>query len=223
MRETFTFTVMPSNYLSVPEAERESFILEIVPQDADCQKMFRGVWGRMSLALKTFHEEGGQGQAPEWTRWKPGDWYEQKDATDRQRFAAWVGPAVVGMLNVRPEYPSAYEQGATLLYIEHIASSPGDINTAIWSRRLAGVGTALMAYAVLESCLQGFDGRIGLHASDLSAKSFYNSLSQKYQMFCDPPKKDVPGTPQDSKARDRFYFEALPEKAREFLEEYRNA
>jgi len=80
-----------------------------------------------------------------------------------------------------------------------------------------------MAYAILKSCEHGYDGRIGLHASDANAKAYYEHLTTKYNMFYDPPKINVPGTPQDSKATDRFYFESVPGAAREFLEGYRDA
>jgi hypothetical protein len=220
---SFTFVVTsPKNRLGL-ESERFSFILDIVPQDEDCKKMFNGVWGRMSLALKTFHENANAGSPPAWTRWKLADWFEQKNVSDRQKFAAWIGPIVVGMLNVRAPFRSPYDSGEELLYIEHVATAPGNIETDLWDRKLEGVGSALMAYAVMQSCVQGYRGRIGLHAQDSTAERFYQSLTQKYQMFYDVPMRDVAGTPEDSRAKERLYFEAPPEKACAFLEGYRNA
>jgi len=159
--------------------------------------------------------------APGWVSWKLADWSEAKSPHDRQKFAAWVGGTLVGFLNVRDGYPSAFEPDKKLLYVEHIATAPGNLLQDIWGIRLTGVGTSLMAFAVLQSMKHGHEGRIGLHAADQNAADYYEALLRKCQLFRSP-KKEVPGTPEDRGARSRSYYESDPARARDFLEGYRD-
>lgn len=222
--EHYLFTAMPANYKSMDRNEIEPFELEIVPQDEISKQMFDGVWGRMAMALEKFHKLAEDtGRAPFWVSWDPGKWNGQREPLDRQKFAAWCGPNLVGFLNLRPDYPSAFSKGDKVLYVEHIAASPGNLTTHLWLRRLEAVGSALMAFAVLQSALQGYGGRLGLHVAEAGAQEFYASLNRRRVTFYTPFKFGVAGTPQDRRAHERSYTETIPSGALELLEDYRNA
>jgi hypothetical protein len=176
----------------------------------------------MYMALEKHHSLANESPSPGWTKWKPATWCGQRDPEDRQKFAAWCGPNLVGFLNVRADYPSIFSSGEKVLYVEHVGSAPGNLSTEIWEKRLAGIGTALMAYAVLQSVLQGYEARVGLHASDSTADGFYLTLNQKRPIF-HPGRQGVGGTPQDRRAPQRPYYETVPEQALHLLEDYRRA
>jgi len=219
----YKFVALPGNYKLLPRDELESYELSIVPQDDSCHKMFGSVWGKMQAALTGFYKNTGQTDSPGWANWDLSRWYTSKEPADRLKYAAWVGSSVVGILNLRPSFPSHFETGKKLIYVEHVAASPGDIATPIWDRRYASIGTALMAYAILRSVTEGFEGRIGLHAADTSAAVFYANLQSKFSLFIADPKIGVPGTEQDKRAKERPYFEVEPRGGLTLLEDYRHA
>lgn len=195
--------------------------LRILVQDDHCAAQFRKVWTKMYAALKGYHEAIDSSSAPGWVNWKPTDWYEGKKVTDRQRFAAWAGETLVGFLNVRPDYPSYWSPGQRLLYIEHIATAPGNILTDVWGLRLKSIGTSLMAFAILQSVQQGFEGRLGFHAADDAAAAYYDRLAQRHP-FLRVPLRGVAGTPEDRGAAQHAYYESEPHAALAFLDGYRH-
>ena len=197
--------------------------LAIRPQDESCSRLLGNVWEKMFSALRNFHDQtpDDNGPPPGWVYWKLSDWSRDKKIVDRQRFAAWAGSSLVGILNTRPDYPSQADKSKKVLYIEHIATAPGNVGTALWRNRLKYVGSALMAYAVYQSVVQGFEGHIGLHAADDSASDYYNYLRRQYQFFHEPV-RGVSGTPENRGAKDRFYFESIPENALIYLDGYRH-
>lgn len=194
--------------------------LRIVAQDERSAEQFQKIWTKMYTALKGYHESTTT-DAPGWTRWSPADWYKDRKTVDRQKFAAWVGDVVVGFLNVRDAYPSQFDSGHKLLYIEHIATAPGNILQDIWGSRLKAVGTALIAYSIMQSIRLGHDGRIGLHAADKTAADYYEGLAEKHKIWRNA-KWGIAGTPEDRRAVSRPYYESDPGRARAFLEGYRD-
>lgn len=216
-----------SAYLFVAQdRDGRSVLLSIAEQDERCADYFRLVWERLCTALKNYHDQAAvqrreASQAPPWVHWKPESWCRDRKIPDRQRFAAWAGSSLVGFVNLRPGYPSQHEEGQRLLYVEHLATAPGNLSTDLWTRRLQGVGTALMAYIILQAQQQGFGGRIGLHAASPDAASYYESLRLRFSFF-HPPRQGVAGTPEDKKAQEKPYFESIPARALAFLEDYRH-
>lgn len=197
-------------------------ILNICTQDELCTKLLSGVWEKMFTALRNFHEHTADdnGPAPGWVHWKLSDWSRDKKIVQRQKFAAWAGSSLVGILNTRPAYPSYIDPNKKVLYIEHIATSPGNLVTDIWRDRFRHVGNSLMAYAVLQSKIQGFEGIIGLHAADDKAANYYRHLKERHRFFHEPL-RGIAGTPEDRSAKDKLYFESIPEQAINYLEGYR--
>ncbi len=162
--------------------------------------------------------------APEWTTWKPGEWCDQQRGYEnRQKVVAWCGNHLVGFLNVWPDFDSVHEAGKRVLYIEHIAVSPGDLPTELWARRYTGVGAALLAYAVLMSHLRGLEGRLGLHVADPSALGFYRHLDSKCPggLFY-PERTGVAGpTLRGDREAGKPYLETILAGALHWLEGYR--
>ena len=82
-----------------------------------------------------------------------------------------------------------------------------------------------MAYAVLESKRQGFEGLIGLHAADEESRNYYTALNTRRnnQLF-HPEVGDVSGVPPNGEsAKTKSYFESTLEGANQLLEDYCNA
>ncbi len=222
--EDFLFTAFTVNSREDERFVEKTVVLSMMEQDERSEKYFRGVWHKMCSAARNFHESAPEqeGPAPAWCSWEPHDWYKAK-ILDRKKFAAWDGNAIVGFLNVRLSYPSQCYHGKQLLYIEHLATAPGNFRTGIWCRQLKHVGTAVMAYAVLQSHLNGTEGLIGLHASDDVACNYYRALHLRRGNLFNPEMKGIVGTPQDRKATERFYFESTFDGASALLEDYRRA
>jgi hypothetical protein len=136
---------------------------------------------------------------------------------------AWCGSRLVGFLNVWPDFESIHQTGKRVLYIEHIAASPGDLSTELWARRYSGVGAALFAYAVLVSHVRGFEGQLGLHVADPSALAFYRHLHSKcLGGLFQPERTGVAGpTPRGDREASKTYLETLEAWATQWLEGYR--
>jgi hypothetical protein len=205
--------------------KEKSAKLEIKPFDANADRYLREVWGKMQLAAEKFHAANGE-TIPGWAEWKVHDWATKtKGCEDRQKFMAWHGATVAGFINLRPAFPSQKVTGKGMVYVEHMAASPGNQRTKIWCRYLKHVGEALLAYAVFESKRQGFDGLIGLHAADEEARKYYTALNAgRSNLLFHPEMKDVPGVlPHGESAKNKSYFESTLEGANQLLEDYRNA
>jgi hypothetical protein len=76
---------------------------------------------------------------------------------------------------------------------------------------------------VLVSHLQGFEGRLGLHAAEASALSFYRRLNQKCgnQLFHPEQTGIVGPTPHGARETTKPYLETTEAGATGWLEEYR--
>jgi hypothetical protein len=208
----------------VVDAEGTPFRLDVRPYDANAKDHLQSVWKRLSAALQV-HHKFCQRPAPAWTDWKPWDWCEEKKPghEGRLKYVGWCGNIPVGFMNVWPDFSSIHQAGKKLLYLEHIAASPGSLTTELWNRRFQAVGAALFAYAILLSDLRGFEGRVGLHIADSEADGFYRRLQEKCEnaLFY-PDQTAVAGpTPRGEHDKAKTYLETREPGARRWLEEYR--
>jgi hypothetical protein len=111
-----------------------------------------------------------------------------------------------------------------LVYVEHMAAAPGQLDTPLWKRRFSRVGLALLAYAVLQSHLQGCDGRIGLHAADDIALAYYLDLHRRLGGGLFLPQRDgVPGMPRPDDCRRKPYLETTDDGPSLLLERFKRA
>jgi hypothetical protein len=179
----------------------------------------------MANALENFYDLAGTpGDAPGWVKWSVDKWAEDQKLTGRQKFLAWSGQELVGLLNLWAAQPSAADPARRLVYVEHMAAAPGHIDTPLWKRRFSGVGLALLAYAVLQSQRQGCDGRIGLHAADDAALGYYLDINRRFgdRLFL-PQRDGVPGMPRPDDARRKPYLETMDDGPSMLLERFKRA
>jgi hypothetical protein len=208
------------------DADGRSVEMLIRPHDDLAKKHYQGIWNKLAQAVQKHHQLGSGSPAPAWTTWKPWEWCDPRQGYEkRQQYVAWYGDNLVGFLNVRPDFPSNRQSGKMVLYIEHLAAAPGNLSTALWIRRFRYVGQALMAYAVLLSQQQGFEGRLGLHVADEEALGFYRRIHAKCPggLF-HPETTGVAGpTPRGEHERTKVYLETTETGASAWLEGYRRA
>ena len=158
--------------------------------------------------------------------WRPWKWCDDKREAyePRQKFVAWCGSSLAGILNVWPRFPSVFEEGRHTLYIEHVAASPGNVKTELWDRRYTGIGQALLAFAVKLSHDGGLEGRLSLHVADAVALGFYRQLNQKLSGGLFYPERNGVTGPTPHGARDdptMTYLEATQAGAMQLLGVYR--
>jgi len=217
----------PDPYCFVVEEKRsgESFVLDIRPKDDTMREHFVKVWQKLGSAFNA-QCQLGRTASPGWVNWKPGEWCEQKkDCEDRLQYGAWCGDNLVGFLNVRPHFLSPHATGE-LLYVEHLAAAPGNIDTSLWSKRFQYTGQALLAYAVLLSKNNGYSGRFGLHVADAAALEWYRHLNKTKcggSLFF-PERSGVNGPGQHGdRDAEKTFLEATEPGAAAWLETYRSA
>jgi hypothetical protein len=209
----------------VEDARGDSFELDVVPSNDRAKQHFQSVWQRLSLAVDGMHKIENL-DLPGWVGWQPWKWCDDRRVAyqPRQKFVAWCGTAQVGILNVWAGFDSVHEAGERTLYVEHVGAAPGNLDTELWSRRYRGVGKALMAYAVLLSDDQGFEGRLTLHAADAIALSFYRHINGKLggNLFY-PERTGVLGPTPHAAGGDagRTFLETRQPEALRLLEVYR--
>jgi GNAT superfamily N-acetyltransferase len=219
-----------ANYtFAVLDADNRSFPLSIQPADQRAKTYFQSVWKRMSGAIEEHHKLD-KSSAPDWSRWSPWDWClsAKPDVARRRMHVGWLGERIVGFVSLWHDFPSVATPGANAIYIEHIGSFPGNLDTTLWSRRHKGVGKALLAFAVKESIDHGFDGRLALHASNTDALSIYRSYNTLLggRLF-HPERTGVTGpnpSPQATRHdAGRTFLETIEAGAKTWLEGYRDA
>lgn len=129
--------------------ENAYFEVDFALVDDRAQKYLQSVWQRLSLALENYCKIGGQ-DIPAWVTWTPWKWTEDKRIAyqPRQKFAAWSGPNLLGILNLWNGFSPSGISGEESVYVEHLAASPGNLNTALWQRRYTEVGVALFAFSI---------------------------------------------------------------------------
>ena len=175
----------------------------------------KSVWWKLNQAETSCHRLAGS-PAPNWATWQPHNWSKQK-IDSREKWIAWDGMVIAGFLNLRTEYSSIDAEGAGAVYLEHLATAPGNLDSNLWSRRLSGVGVALMAFAVHRSFELDYDGRVGLHSTTASL-DFYKKLADMFDLFCQVERLGIEGT-QERHTADP-YFETSCEGAKRLLESY---
>jgi hypothetical protein len=225
--EDYAFTAAVANARAADgKSFEEKYVeLDIREYDDQANKAISGIWTRMQTAIQKYHEYAEDaGAAPGWSLWSVQKWCESKDPPNRQKFIAWDGDVIAGFLTVRPDFPSQHDAGKQALYLEHLGAAPGNQRTPIWCRRLKNVGQSLVAFAVLQSLLRGYEGLVGLHAADAQAEGFYAKLDglSGVKLFREDSKLGV-AAPQplaDRRAVDRPYHETTPEGAAALLARY---
>jgi len=211
-------------FVVVDEESKRSVEIDIRPYDEGAKFQFQSVWQRLYGALKEHHKLCGR-PVDEWMTWRPWDWCEERkpgyDA--RTKYAAWAGDITVGFLNVWRDFPSAHDASKSVLYLEHLAVAPGNKDTKLWNRKFGSVGSALLAYSVLLSHLLGYEGRIGLHASDDQALNFYRCANRKCNnTLLQPEVTGIEGpTPRGALDAQKTYLESRESGATLWLEGYR--
>jgi hypothetical protein len=211
-------------FVIIDEASGRPVGLDVHEYDAGAKSHLQGIWQRLYLGLQGHHKLCGR-PAPAWAAWRPWDWCEEKKPgyEGRIKYVAWTGDIPVGFLNVWADYPSAHQPGKSVLYLEHVASAPGNQTTELWNRRFKAVGAALFAYTLLTSRQRGFDGRVGLHVADADASSFYRHIHAKCgSALFFPERTGVEGpTPRRALDAPKTYLETTEAGATRWLEEYR--
>jgi ribosomal protein S18 acetylase RimI-like enzyme len=202
----------------------QSAELEIREHDDLAKAHYLGVWHKLYQALQKQYELDKR-TAPEWLNWKPGEWCDQKRGYEpRLKFIAICGPNLVGFLNCWPDIPSVVDSAKRILYIEHLATAPGNMDTELWRKRFRYVGQSLLAYAVMLSQQRGFEGRLGFHVADERALGFYRRINERHcsgRLF-HPERRDIPGpTPRGEHERSKTYLETVEAAANDWLEGYR--
>jgi|GEM_PF-3366042 len=201
------------------EGQPRGAILDFADADERSNRYLAKVWQKLAGALSNHHSlTDDDAHCPSWTKWKPLEW-SQQNVPARQKFVAWYGEVLAGFVNLQPDFPSEYQSGTTIVYIEHLAAFPGYLTSQIWNRKLTYLGVPLVAFSVAQSKHQGFSGVVGLHV-DSAAMIFYNRLPAilGFPVF-HPPRYDVSGpSPQRDKAKTQAYLEMIPEAAVQILE-----
>jgi hypothetical protein len=220
-------TPQPEYGFTAVDSHEQKVEIEFRPYDPAAGDYLEQVWQRMSQAVQSYHGLFPGVPAPGWANWRPWQWCERRRGYENcQKHIGWCGDHLVGFLNIWPNCPSAVQEGKAVLYVEHLAASPGDIDTELWVRRYEGIGYALVVYAVFQSRQQGFQGRVGLHAADEGALGFYRYLSEKHCQgkLWHPERTGVLGpTPYASPEREgaKAYLESSEEDALAWLERHR--
>jgi len=204
----------------------EYFALEFEEVGERAQEHLQSVWQRLNLALDS-HAKKEELAAPNWLSWSPWKWTTDKREAyaNRQKYVGWCGSQLAGILNVWPNFTPDVpgNTGATGLYIEHVACSPGNLTTSLWARRYNSVGTAMFAFAVFLSREQGFQGRVSLHAVDAAAVRFYRRIEEKLGggLFQTERQGIIGPTPHGNESdRNRVFFETTVLGAEKLLQVY---
>lgn len=214
---------MEYTFVAIDAADESSVVLDIRPHDAATQKFITRVCDKMTQALKNYHDICERNHCPEWAKWKVVEWSQQQ-VQERQKFGAWAGDLLCGYLWIRAGFPSAVTQKQAIIYVEIMAATPTNIGTAVWSKRFGFVGRALLAFTVLQSIKQGFEGRFGLHAADDAAAKYYRHLNEDMgNGLFSAELIGIEGVPpRVEQAKSNPYFEAEPVGAVELLRDYAN-
>ncbi len=210
---------------AVEDRDGEAFEIEILPSDDRAREHLQSVWQRLATCAEWYYKKENP-PPPGWVAWRPWKWCDDKRDfyEPRQKFVAWCGSSLAGILNVWPRFPSVFEEGRHTLYIEHVAASPGNVKTELWDRRYTGIGQALLAFAVKLSHDGGLEGRLSSHVADAVALGFYRHLDQKLSGGLFHPERNGVTGPTPHGARDdptMTYLETTQAGAMQLLGVYR--
>src|SRR5262249_25396075 len=115
-------------------------VLDIRPYDEQAHQAISGIWTRMQAAVESYHKNAAESMpVPTWAIWSVQKWCESKHPP-RQKFIAWDGDVIAGFVTLRPDFVSPHMGARRVLYLEHLATAPGNTRTEIWCRRLKHVG-----------------------------------------------------------------------------------
>jgi hypothetical protein len=217
--------VAEPNYLFVVQDPQDQAVLvDFRDHDDAAKQQYLGVWHKLAQAVQRHHQLGGHSPAPPWTAWKPGEWCDQQRGYEsRRKVVAWCDDNLVGFLNLWPDFRASQAPDKNVLYVEHLAAAPGNLVSELWVPRFRRVGGVLLAYAIWLSTKQGLEGRLGLHAADDQALSFYQHVDRKYcagTLFY-PVRTGVAGpTPRGRHEEAKPYLETTEAGAARWLKEY---
>jgi hypothetical protein len=116
-------------------------------------------------------QAGGRGPSAHW------DWNDKRrNAAAKAANVAFIALASDGechgmMLLLWPRF-TRLQADASLVYVDYLEVAPKHRHGPAASRDLLGVGKALIEIAILLSCAEGLEGRIGLHSLK-GAEKFY--------------------------------------------------
>lgn len=185
--------------------------LDIRPECEAAREQFKRVWKKLNATIKS-HSELSDYDLPALANWQPHNW-SQEIVQGREKLVAWDGDSLAGFLYLRTDFVSS-KTSSRLIYVENIATSPGNLDTRVWGRRLKYVGLSLLAFACHRSVEDGLGGRIGLHSVS-EAVSFYKMTNDKFQLFEISEEVGVDGTlPQHAEMP---YFESSQDGAAALL------
>lgn len=212
-----------------PTVKTRYAALEIVPQDDRATEFVVSVWDYCKLAVFKHHEALDAQEIPKWCRDNVRDKFTKKPPPEQLRFAAWHGDTMMGFIHIRPNFPSQLSPGSNVAYVDYVAVAPWHMDTPFWQKRVTRVGSALLAFATMQSFLIGLEGRIGLHATGPEAESFYdglNVMSQKrHGMALFSLKKTDVGGPQRPNGyvpdKEKNYYESGGPACMAFLGEFK--
>jgi hypothetical protein len=223
----YLFVAKTSNWRnSLGIVQERSVALDIRVYDDLAEENIRGVWEKLKLAVSNQNKQfDSVERLPGWASWKVHDWCKaSRGVENRQKYVAWDGDVIAGFLFLRPDFSSPSSPGQHLLYVENLATAPGNIRTNLWCRQLKYVGVALLAFSVFQSMEQGFNGDLGLHAADADAESWYEHLnaSRNGSLFRPRITGITAPPPVGDAAVARPFLETITDGAARLLGEYRN-
>jgi hypothetical protein len=146
-------------------------------------------WGPVRASVSEALDQLGMGI--EHAHW---DWRNKIDRAVRGQLllsAVECEGEVQGLLAVaaRPRFASL-SPGDFVLYVDYIEKAPWNLPTPATPPRFGGIGTVLLADAVVHSRELGFEGRIGLHSLP-SAESYYRNHCAMTDLGHDPASYDL--------------------------------
>ena len=170
------------------------------------EKRWRPVLEEARKKAAEWRAKGVQVIGPEDAHW---DWKAKFDRSQRKPlvyrdYAIEYAGSTEGMMQLNlATQRSRIEQGKPLVYVEFVQTAPWNRPTIVRQPRFRRVGTLLIMEAVGVSTLEGFGGRIGLHALP-SAVDFYRKMSMR-------------SFGQDASHQNLEYFELSGQDAVNFL------
>jgi hypothetical protein len=148
--------------------------------------------------------------------------WSKESIQGREKYAAWNGDVLAGYLWVRDGFVSPHT-GNNILYIETMAATPTNLETAVWDPCLKHVGLALLGYATFQSQRRGYNGVFGLHAADDVAEGFYRHVDQQIGSVFRPDRTGVKGVdPRAQQNESKLYFETTDNGGLAILEGFRH-
>ena len=158
---------------SVQEVSTDLWVeLKFQQFDPETVSYLKKIWFRLSQAYGKACQYQKK-NPPDWVAWQPHNWAKEKHS-NRISIAAWANNTLAGFVNLRTEHCSPVDE-KVVVYLEHIAAFPGNMDSSIWNKRMKRVGGNLFAFALLQAKRWTHSARLGLHVVDES-QGFYERL-----------------------------------------------